>query len=150
MAKNTIKLKNYSKVFEEYIAAGVITPGFLLEYTSEGKVQAHSSAGQNMIPMFALEDELQGNGITDAYEVDNQVQVWVPGRGDEVYALLKDGEDVAKGDFLESDGNGYLQKHVAESSSYTNQIVAQALEAVDLSGSSGVDPATQRIEVRIV
>ena len=110
MAKNTVILKDYLKIREEYEAAAAITPGYLIEMTSAGKVQAHSSAGQNMIHMFAIEDELQGNGISDAYSSGDQVQCWFPLRGDQVYALLEDGESVTKGDFLESAGNGNLQK----------------------------------------
>ena len=166
MAKNTVILKDYLKIREEYEAAAAITPGYLIEMTSAGKVQAHSSAGQNMIHMFALEDELQGNGISDAYSSGDQVQCWIPQRGDQVYALLDDGESVTKGDFLESAGNGNLQKYTADTeaigvnssgnveSIYTNQIVGIALETVDLSGSSGEESSAlqgdQRIKVRIV
>lgn len=152
MSYNTIKVKKYSDIIEEYTAAAAITPGQLIELTSAGKVQKHSNAGQNAIPMFALEDALQGKGITDNYAADDQVQVWVAGRGDIVYALLKDGENVAIGDWLESAGDGDLQKHVTGSAGvveYPEAIVGQALEAVDLSGSSGADPATRRILVRI-
>jgi len=157
MAKNTVILKDYLKIREEYEAAAAITPGFLIEMTSAGKVPAHSSAGQNMIHMFALEDELQGNGISDAYSSGDQVQCWIPQRGDQVYALLDDGESVTKGDFLESAGNGNLQKYTADAegvANYTNQIVGIALETVDLSGSSGEESSAlqgdQRIKVRIV
>jgi len=157
MAKNTVILKDYLKIREEYEAAAAITPGYLIEMTSAGKVQAHSSAGQNMIHMFALEDELQGNGISDAYSSGDQVQCWIPQRGDQVYALLDDGESVTKGDFLESAGNGNLQKYTADAegvANYTNQIVGIALETVDLSGSSGEESSAlqgdQRIKVRIV
>ncbi|OQY11133.1 MAG: hypothetical protein B6I31_05540 [Desulfobacteraceae bacterium 4572_19] len=152
---NTIKVKKYSHVLEEYVAAGTITPGFLLEFTSAGEVQAHSNAGQNMLPLFAVEDELQGRGINDDYTADEQVQTWVPYRGDFVYALLKDGEDVAIGDLLESAGDGTLQKHIpdtvssaGELTSYTNQIVGQALEAVDLTATANT--AAGRIKVRIL
>src|SRR6056297_3296955 len=157
MAKNTVILKDYLKIREEYEAAAAITPGYLIEMTSAGKVQAHSSAGQNMIHMFALEDEHQGNGISDAYSSGDQVQCWIPQRGDQVYALLDDGESVTKGDFLESAGNGNLQKYTADAegvANYTNQIVGIALETVDLSGSSGEESSAlqgdQRIKVRIV
>lgn len=159
MAKNTIKLKKYSDVIEEYVAAATITPGMLLEYTSAGKVQAHQNAGQNVVQMFALEDELQGNGIDDDYSSDDPVQVWVPGRGDQVYAILKDDTvAVTTGDYLESAGGGYLQKHEADSAGaveYPEAIVAQALEDVDLSGSSGEESSgplgyNKRIKVRIV
>ena len=150
MSYNTVKVKKYSDIVEEYTAAAAITPGMLLELTSASKVQKHSTAGGNMIPMFALEDELQGNGIDDAYAADDQVQVWVAGRGDMVYALLKDGEDVSVGDYLESAGDGYLKKHTTGTAANSNAIVGQALEALDLSGSSGADPSSQRLLIRVV
>jgi hypothetical protein len=151
MAKNTIKVKNYSDVFEELVAAGTITPGMLVEIDANGKVQAHSTAGGNAAPMFAVEDELQGNGIADDYSAADQVQVWSPGRGDMVYALLADGENAAIGNYLESDGNGKLQVHSpsSEGAEYPLGPIAIAREAVDMSGSSAADP-DGRIIVQIV
>jgi hypothetical protein len=151
MAKNTVVLKDFLKIFEEYVAAGVITPGMLIEYTSAGTVQAHSTAGGNVLTMLALEDELQGNDLDDDYAVGDPVQCWIPMRGAVAYMMIADGEDVSIGDLLESDGAGKLQVHVADNGGKTtpNQIVAQALEAVGMSGSSAADP-TGRIEVRIV
>lgn len=152
MAKNTVTLKNYLHIREEYVAAAAITPGHLVELASTGKVQVHSSAGENTLPMFAVEDELQGNGIADAYSADDQVQVWIPTRGDQVYGLLANGQNVAIGAFLESAGDGTLQEHTPDGSSvtiYSNQIVGVALEAVDMSDSSGADPSG-RIKVRII
>ena len=143
MAKNTIKLKKYLNVIEEYEAAAAIIPGELIELTTAGTVQVHSTASGNCLPMFALEDELQGKGIDEAYAAGDQVQVWIPTRGDQVYAILADGNDVEIGNFLESNGAGELQLHagldvgsggVVE---YAEPIVAVALEAVTLSGSSG-------------
>lgn len=162
MANRSIKVKNYSNVFEEYKAAAAITPGMLIELASATTVQAHSSAGQNALPIFALENALEGEGISDAYAADDQVQCWIPGRGDQVNAILADGESVSVGDFLESDGNGRLQKHtadVADSSVvsqtiYSNQVVGQAVEAVDTSDSSGAESSgamgAQRIKIRII
>jgi hypothetical protein len=167
MAKNTIKIKKYTNSIEERDAAAAITPGMLLEYTSAGKVQAHSTAGGNALPIgFALEDELQGRDIDTAYAADDKVQCMVNQPGDHVYAILKDGENVAIGDPLESAGNGYLQKHVSDVESfesaeagsitvYPNQIVGIALEAVDLSGSSGEESSgalgyAKRIEIMTV
>ncbi len=152
MARYTVKLKKYADIINEYDAVAGITPGHLLELTSANKVQAHSTEGGNAVAYFALEDELQGKGIDDAYIAADKVQVWVAGRGDEVYALLANGENVSPGDLLESAGDGTLKKHVAGSAGvveYPLAIIAQALEAVDMSGSSGVDPSG-RICVRIV
>lgn len=152
MAKKTIKLKNYSKVVEEMVAVGVITPGMFLEETSAGLVQAHSGAGANLIQMVATEDEMQGKSISDDYAVGYPVQVWIPGRGDQVFAILEDGETIVIGDFLESAGNGKVQKHVddlAAADNKTNQIIGVAIEAVDMSDSSGADPSP-RIAIRII
>ena len=154
---NTIKLKKYSDVIFEAVANATITPGMLIELMSTGKVRAHATAGGNIVPVtFALEDELQGNGIDDDYAALDQVQCWIPYRGDEVNAILKNGENVAIGDYLESAGNGELQKYVADvdssndiTSIYPTQIVGVALEAVNMSGSSAADP-DGRIRVRIV
>ena len=152
MAKNTIKVKKYGDHVEEIAAGGTITPGMLIAEGSAGTVTVHSSAGANALPMFALEDELQGNGVDDDYSSGDRVQCWYPYRGDQVYALLKDGETIVVGDLLESAGDGYLQKHTADSAGaveYPLAVVAQATEALDLSGSSGAE-TTQRIIVRIV
>jgi len=152
MAYNSIILKDYLNVFEEMVAAEALYPGHLLEPNSAGNVQKHSSAGGNLIPMFATENELQGNGIDDVYSSDDQVFVWIPTRGDQVQAVLKDGESVSMGDFLESAGDGTLQKHTPDASGttiYSNQIVGQALEGLDLS-SGGVSLGDRRIKLRII
>lgn len=152
MAKNTIKLKKYLDVVNEFTATAVeITPGMLLELTSDGLVQAHSNAGGPALTMFALEDELQGKGIDDNYAASAKVQVWTAVRGEEVYALLADGEDVSTGDFLVSDGTGKLKAFTPDSSAVIVEQtpVAIALEAVDMSGSSGADPSG-RIKVVIL
>lgn len=161
MAYNSVKIKNYLNHFEEYEANAAISPGMLIEIMSTGKVRAHATEGGNALPMFALENYPEGKGITTAYAAAEQVQAWIPVRGDEVYALLEDEQNVAIGDFLESNGSGYLQKitNVEVSSQaadivYPLQIVAQALEALDLSGLSAAGssdtPARQFIRVRIV
>jgi len=165
MSYNTIKLKKYSNVIEEILSTAVaITPGMLLELNATaGYVQAHSTEGGNAIPMFALEDELQGKEISDQYAVSTLVQVWIPNRGDIVYAIVEDGTNIAIGDFLESNGVGFLQLHAADtassgeaSTSYTNQIVAQALEAVAAGAASSMNSSdspialAKRIKVRIV
>ena len=157
MTYNTIKIKKYSDIIEEYKSTAVeITPGMFLELASATTVQAHSGAGGNILQMVALEDELQGKDIEDNYAVSTRVQCWIPGRGDIVYALLKDGETIVAGDFVESAGDGYVQKHSADSAgsdsditSYTNQIIGQAIEAVDMSEASSIDPS-DRIQIRII
>ena len=164
--QHTIKVTKYADIEEEKVAAAAITPGMLLELTNVGQVQAHATAGGNALIRFALEDELQGKGIGDAYAAEDQVQVWIPYRGDIVQAILADGNDIVIGDYVESDGNGYVQEHTTDADSwesaepggiavYPNQIIGQALEAVDTSGSSGEESSlllgyARRILIRIV
>ena len=124
---------------EEITAAATVTPGYLLELTSAGKVQHHSTAGGRAVPMFALEDELQGKGISDNYSANDPVQVWIPYRGDIVYAMLKSGENVAIGARLESAGDGTLRALTSG-----GEPVAEAIEAVNASGGN------TRIKVRIL
>ena len=107
MAKNTIKLKKYSDVIEEFVADAAITPGMLVALNASGAVIPHGEAAGNAIPMFALEDELQGKTIDDAYAADDPVQVWIAGRGDIVNAIAN--ESITAGAFLVSAGNGKLK-----------------------------------------
>ena len=144
MAYNTIKVKKYSDVIEEMVASAAVTPGMLLIIENTGTVKAHNQADKDVFPIFALEDELQGKGIDDAYAANDPVQCWIPYRGDIVNAILADGETVVIGDALTSDGEGRLKKHVTDTGAsavpwtvYPEQIVGYATEALDLSGSSG-------------
>lgn len=133
----------------------------LVEVMSTGKLRKHATEGGNAIPMFAVENKYEGKGITDAYAAADKVTYWIPQRGDEVYAQIEDEQNIAIGDFLESNGAGYLQKitNVEISSQaadvvYPLQIVAVALEALDLSSLSAAGssdtPARQFCRVRIV
>jgi len=149
MAKNTIVVKqNQAQRAQEELTVltAAITPGMLVEISStSGKVIKHNSAGQNvLVPKFCIENELQGEDIDTVLAVGDKAQIWTPQRGDLVYAILQDGESVAIGDPLESNGDGTLKKHVADTAdsddsftSYPEQIVGIAREALDLSGSSG-------------
>jgi len=72
---HTVKLKKYVDNVYEKVANAAITPGHLLELMSTNKVKVHASlAGVVTSKMFALEDELQGKEIDDAYAADDVVQ----------------------------------------------------------------------------
>jgi len=152
---HTVKLKKYEDINIEKEANAALTPGHLLQLMSTGKVRKHPTAGGNAVPkMFALEDELQGKEIDEDYAAGDRVQIWICQPGEVVNALLKDGENIAIGDILESAGDGTLQKSLPDYSTalltiYHNQIVGIANEARDLTGSSGAD-AGYRISVTIV
>lgn len=138
---------------EEFTAGGTITPGQLLEIDSSDNVIVHNSAGQNVYSLFALENDIEGDDIDDDYASGEQVQCAWASPGHIVNALIKDGENIAIGDWLESDGTGDLAEHAADdstSTNYTNQIVGIAREALDLSDSSGADPSSRRCLVQII
>jgi len=148
--KFTIALKKYSDVMEEYIAGGSILPGMVLLLDDDGTVKAHDNdAPAAFTVMVALEDDLQGKGIDDAYASGDPVQCWTPYSGDVFYGILEDGADIKIGDFLESNGVGYLQKFTS------GQARLQALETLDLSGSSGEESSVgvlgfnKRIKVKV-
>jgi hypothetical protein len=151
MAQYAVILKNYLNIFEEFLAGGTIYPGMFLHLNSSGAVVAHNDdAPANQLVMVAVEDALQGRDINDPYVTGDPVKVFIPQRGDEVYAILEDGANVAVGAFLESNGAGFLQAVT------TGKAVAVALEAVDLSGSSGEESSlaplgyNKRIKVKIL
>lgn len=148
MAYNRIILKqpHGSNRFEAKAADGTIKPGFLVYVTnaSADTVAKHATASGNVCPvMVAIEDDLQGKGIDDLYASGARVQCEVMLPGDIFYGLIADSQNIAKGDLLESAGAGTLQKYAADSTGiyYPKQIVGQALEAVNMSGSAGVDPS---------
>jgi len=162
MAYRSVIIKNYINHFEEYAAYEAVSPGMLVEPRGGyATIKKHATEGGNAVPMFALENKLEGKGLADAYAAADKVQVWIPVRGDEVYAQIEDEQSIAIGDFLESNGEGYLQKvtNVEISSQaadvvYPLQIVAVALEALDLSSLSAAGssdtPTRQFCRVRIV
>lgn len=153
MAKKTIKLKKYNDVVNEYVAAEAITPGMLLTLGSANTVALNTDAGLACEKLFAMEDELQGRTIDTDYDADDPVQCWSAIPGEEVLAWLANGEDVAIGEKLVSNGDGQLKAMTADDpSDYVIEETPLAIvivAAVDMSGSSGVDP-TGRIKVRII
>lgn len=141
----TILLTKYtSKRVQRNANTGTILPGHLVELMSTDKFKLHATAGGEVVPkIVVVEDDIQGNDITDYYTSGDPIQAEVVDAGDVVLLRLKNGENVAIGDKLESAGDGTVQKWVKDSGSVTEvseQIVAIALEAMDMSGSSGVDP----------
>lgn len=154
MAYNTILLKGENSIIEEMEANAAITPGMLVEEMTTGKVRKHATANGNAVPRFALENELEGEGIADDWAADEQVRVWRPRPGDQVYALLADGETAVIGSLLSSNGDGFLKVFDGGASTAEDlplEVVAVAREAVDRSSSSGGDTnTTGRIVVEVV
>jgi hypothetical protein len=153
MAYNTIRLMDYSNKFKERTLKSAAYPGMLVaETTNANEVEPHGSAGDTDLQrMFLMERELLGEGIDTQIEADERAQVWFPSPGDEVYAILADGQNAVRGNRLASNGDGTLQ--VLDSNGAT---VAYALEDVDTSSSSALESEgprgdyTRRIRVEVV
>lgn len=146
MTRNTVIVRDYLHVREEFAAGGAVLPGHLIALGSAGTVAVHGTANGAVYPMFAVEDELQGKTIDDAYSAGNLVFAWIPTRGDVVNALLCTGETVAVGDMLCSHGDGTLEKFVsADVAAITSPVVGIAVEA--LANASG---SAQRLLVKII
>jgi len=152
MAENSIVLRQgqAQRVELEKVPAAAFYPGHLVELTSADKVQKHATAGGSVAPiMFALEDENLGTGIDTAYATTGRAVCWIPQAGDWVLAILKDDTTaVVIGSKLESAGEGMLQLHAADTADsddaitvVANQVVGIAMEALDLSDSSGGETA---------
>jgi hypothetical protein len=155
MAAKTILLKGDPLQKQAKATAVAITPGYLLQLDSvAGQVEAHATAGGRAAKLFAIENALQGKEISDNYAISEQIQYVSCRPGDEINAMLQDGQNVARGDFVESNGDGTLRKVVdvdaATSASaviQTSNIVGVVLEALDISNSANVADARVKIEV---
>lgn len=123
---NTVLLKAYSDNFETSLeATETISPGSLVENASATTVQNHGTAGGDASPMFAYEDELQGNDINDDYSSGDVVLIYHAIPGDRLNVLFTASENIAIGDFLESAGDGTLQEVT------TGKAIAVAREAIN-------------------
>lgn len=134
----------------------LIYPGMLVEFAVDGGLlQAHSAAGGNAAPAWAVEHDLIGKGINEPYYgtdhpakptgyLGDRCQYAVSHPGTEIFALLAAGQDVPKGAFLESAGDGTLREFTAQADQY-RAIVARAIEPMDNSG--GAAPVRIRVEV---
>ena len=149
-AEYTVIIKGTGMRYEA-LAAAAVDPGKLLELDSAGKVKHHATAGGRAERAFAVEDDVQGNDKSDQYASGALVQYEIVGPGTIVNARIYNGENIAIGDKLVSQGDGTLKEHDAYSSATTveEDVIAVAVEACDMSGSSGEDP-TGWCKVRII
>lgn len=146
-----IYLKSGYGAFEEGYAASTIKPGQLIKLTTDSgtdnetkgrRLIPHGTVGGSAERAFALEDALQGKTIDDNYSSGDLVYYILAEVGDVVYAWLEPGESVTPADFLQSAGNGNLEKVTS-----TNARLAVPLETVDNTESEAV---AVRIRVRLL
>ena len=169
VTEKTIIIKDFTGIQEERIANAEIYPGHLIEVMSTDKVRVHATEGGNALPIFAIENELEGQGIGDAYAAADIVQFRYFRTGDIVLGILADGESIAIGDPLISAGDGTVKEWAAVTESFEIEgssgeaievtlgnplsIIGYAEEALDLSGSSGEESSgistRPRLKIRI-
>jgi hypothetical protein len=125
-APKTIDLGGALSVQREAVAGGTILPGMLVERTTAELIVAHDDADNQAAPMFAVENDMIGKGITDAYASGDQVFTRFFPQGAGVYARLASGQNITKGALLTSNGDGYLK-----AAGGTSYIIAIARESVD-------------------
>lgn len=157
--ENRIQIKGTNYRYEEDRAFATITPGDLIEFINDAgvkKVRRHATEGGPAERAFAVESPLQGQTafgiesrtIDTDYAAGELVSYHLVLPGHVVRAHLKAGENVAIGALLHSAGDGSLiaTGSMATASS-TEQPVAKAEEALDLSASGAVK---SRINVRVL
>jgi hypothetical protein len=128
-------------LYKERIGSEALTPGYCVTINTSGQLALHDQDGGPGPVRLVLPNDLEGDGVTDAYDVSDTVKFATFAPGDEVLVRVKDGENIAIGDYLTHDGNGKFREVVTDSSGQVveDTVVLQALEACDMSSSSGVD-----------
>jgi hypothetical protein len=106
----TITLKGNPVIVNDRFAAGAIKPGHVIELDTNGKWQAHATAGGAAVaPSVALESEFFGKGIDTDYAEGDPVRAGYFKPGEEVALWLYNNETAVIGSNLESQGDGTVR-----------------------------------------
>lgn len=138
----------------EHKANEALTPGELLAFDADDELIPHGVAGGNAQAIFAMEDPYNGSTTTPAIDVDydanEQARVVYAQAGDVVYAFCPTGQTIAKGDPLESDGAGGLQKHgpVAVNAAGTGTYTFYARAVVAFAAEDKTNASGSRVRIR--
>ncbi len=135
MASKVIALRGEPIVDEQNSASQAdIKPGMLIEINA-GQWRKHAGAGLNAGPWFALERDEMGDDIDTPYASGDYVKAGFFSPGMRVNILVPIGQTLAKGDKMESNGDGTLRKLVTDASTDDTQrisVVGEMAEAVSL------------------
>jgi uncharacterized protein (AIM24 family) len=140
----------FGPVQDEGLAAATVTPGKLLEITSSGKMQHHSTAnGATQGVRVALEtihaDAPTTEQIDATYASGDVLYYAAALPGDVYYMFLAGSQTVIKGAYLASDGSGNLQAITPGSATVEGAVVAVAEE-----DKATATAAVARIKARII
>lgn len=141
---NTVVLRGDTVVYREDRCNEAITPGHLVDFAANDRLQKHATSGAYAARMFALESDYNGNSVTTAYVSGDRVPHADCAAGVVVWAHLASGQNVARGAILMSDGAGALTARTA-----SNIGIASADEDAD--ASSGIAASgTLRFRARVI
>jgi len=144
---NKIRLHGETDHVENAYVAGVaITPGMLVEMYNVGgsnRWRPCSSATNVITLAVALNQLFENKTVDDPYAVGDLVAAWFLEPGCEFWGILPSGQNIANGDYLQSNGDGKLK---AATSSAASAGVArlQSLEAI------GAVTADTRVRVQVI
>lgn len=141
-ANNKIVLRHEDFALDEDGAvtggASDVTPGYLVERVNEGatdEYQAHSTdAEESPATRFARKTGEIGGEISDAIAEGEILKVARALPGVRINAMLGNGDTVAYGDKLVSNGDGTLRALDTAGGDTDGAVVARAREAADASG----------------
>lgn len=113
---STILLNSVGQVhLKEAPGNGVVTPGDFLERATDGDLQRQSTLGQPGPKIIALENDLEGDGISDDYASGDNIRSAYLKSGDEVYAFVPaNAPAIVIGDELIFDGTGCVKKAISQ------------------------------------
>lgn len=129
-----------------------LTPGMLVEETSAGKLQKHSTLGGAARSLFVMENPYDDDptvaAIDGAYGTADTVRYLIGQPGQQVYAWVTKqtaGSNVSAGNLLESAGSLGALRAVQGTTPAALRVVARALEAVN--NSAGTAAARIKVEI---
>lgn len=140
---NTVILRGDNVTYREDRSNEAFSPGHLLDFAANDRLQRHGTSGGYAPRMFALEADYIGNEVTVAYASGDRVPYADCAPGTVVWAWLASGQNVARGAYLMSNGDGTLTARTS-----TNIGIAQADE--DANASTGSPTAGIRFRARVI
>lgn len=135
---NRIRLHGRDDDRREAIAAGTISPGYLVEVDGvstgvdpDPELVPHGTAAQVAQQVaFAVEYSATGMGIEDDYESGDEMYYFVGLPGDRFLAVHNTAEDVAFGDEVVSAGDGTVRALDTVGGDAAGAVIGEAREAV--------------------
>src|ERR1700753_1701589 len=98
------------------VASTTIVPGMIVETSAVSGVpkwRPHSDPTRQITAAVALSQVMENKGVDFPYSTGDLVQVWYLEPGDIFWASVPSGQTVTAGDFLQSNGDGWLKAATA-------------------------------------